>query len=374
MSTTEETSLQPKPYRRLPGRGRRTGGCVSLGAPISTIWLAEDHLLLRESIYGLSESYKRFYFRDVQAIVIRRSPRWIAWIIVWTILCLLFFFLSINSGWRIWVWPFFSAQCFILTMVQLARGPTCVTHLVTAVQRELLGSLNTLRKARRALKTLVPLIEEKQGKLDLETLAVSRTLPGQPSNAADPVVQSTGVIARRAIGDAPLSAPPVAGLSLPHLLLFMATLAGGCAALWESLRPSRPSLVAAAVLLGVIIILSVVALVVQGRRRMKKAVASLTWTIMIGYIVAWFIIYSVYSSMSAFQRNAKQVDAEHPPVLFADLSASAIRQMPGFDYVLLFYGGCSIAFGLAGMATLLYRPQRLPEPPPLPPGPRPSSA
>jgi hypothetical protein len=193
----EEPSIQPRLYRRLSGRGRRTGGCVSIGAPISTIWLADDHLLLRESIYGLSESYKRFYFRDVQAIVIRRSPRWIAWIVAWTLLCLLFFFCAINTGWRIWAWPFFSALCFILTMVQLARGPTCVTHLVTAVQRELLGSLNTLRKARRAFKTLVPLIEEKQGKLDLETLAVSRALPGQPSNAAAPVVQSTGVIARR---------------------------------------------------------------------------------------------------------------------------------------------------------------------------------
>jgi hypothetical protein len=364
----EESTTQTQPYRRLAGRGRRTGGCVSVGAPISTIWLADDHLLLRESIYGLSETYKRFYFRDVQAIVIRRSPRWIAWISVWMILCLFFFACSVTSHWRVWVWPFFSALCFVLTTIQLARGPTCVTHLVTAVQRELLGSLNTLRKARRALKTLVPLIEEKQGRLDPAALGDSNTLPGQPSSAARPAVPSTGMERRAGAADSLVVASQLSRLSLPHLLLFAATLAGGGAALWEFFRPSPASLVSAALLLAAIIILSVVALVAQGRRRINMAVSSLTWTIMVGYIVAWLIIYTFYSSMNAFQRNARRVDANHPPQLFSDLSASELRQMRGFDNVLLFYGGCSIGLGVVGLGTLLFRRDRVPQPPPLPSG------
>ena len=363
----EKSTTKTRPYRRLAGRGRRTGGCVSVGAPISTIWLADDHLLLRESIYGLSETYKRFYFRDVQAIVIRRSPRWIAWISVWTILCLFFFGCSVTSNWRVKAWPVLSVICFVLTMIQLVRGPTCVTHLVTAVQRELLGSLNTLRKARRALKTLVPLIEAKQGKLDLEALADSNSLPGRPTSAGRPAVPSTVIDERPAAAAHPPVVPSqLSRLSLPHLLLFSATLTGGAAALWESFRPSPASMISAAVLLAAIIILSVVALVAQGRRRINTAISSLTWTIMIGYIAAWLIIYTFYSSMNALQRNVRDVRAKRPPQLFSDLSARELRRMRGFDNVLLFYGGCSIALGLAGLGTLLLRRERVPQPPPLP--------
>jgi hypothetical protein len=367
MIMAEEPSSEPRPYRRLPGRGRRTGGCISVGAPISTIWLADDHLLLRESIYGLSETYKRFYFRDVQAIIIRRSPRWIGWIAVWTILSFVFFFSYIAAGWRGWSWLIFFSVCFVLTMIQLARGPTCVTHLVTAVQRELLGSLNTLRKARRALQTLVPLIQAKQGTVDPSVLVDARTLPGQPANAAARVDQIRGISSRPAMAGPPVMASQLSRLSVPHLVLFAATFVGGGAALWESFRPSPPSLIGAAILLAVIIILSVFALVAQGRRRMNKAVTSLTWTIMIGYIVAWFIIYTVYSSMHALQRSTAKVDPDHPPRIFSELSAAGLRQMPGFDYVLWFYGGLSVALGVTGMAALLLRRQRLPQPPPLPP-------
>ena len=55
------------PYRRLPGRGRTPLGSHSL-------WIGEDHLLLVE-LRGFTETYRRFYFRDVQAIILRRTDR-----------------------------------------------------------------------------------------------------------------------------------------------------------------------------------------------------------------------------------------------------------------------------------------------------------
>src|SRR5436190_14424668 len=87
-AVAEELSDAGPSYRRLPGRGRKTSGWIGLGATVNTIWLTSDHLLLRETVYGLSESYKRFYFRDIQAFIVRRSPRWIAWISIWTVLSL----------------------------------------------------------------------------------------------------------------------------------------------------------------------------------------------------------------------------------------------------------------------------------------------
>ena len=360
---SDEPLTSKRPYRRLAGRGRRTSGCVAIGAPIHTVWLADDHLVLRESVYGMSETYKRFYFRDVQAIIVRRSPRWIAWMAIWMFLCLVFIFCYGVAHKQGWGWPFLSGVCILLAVVQLARGPTCVTHLVTAVQRELLGSLNTVRKARRALKTLVPLIEQKQGTLDPESLQNPGTPPSLPGRTAVRTVQSKA----EAVTDPPVIAPQLSRLSLPHLLLFLATLAGGGVAFWEYSRPSQPSLIAAGILLGAILVLSVVALVAQGRQRVNRAISALTWTITISYIVAWIIIYTVYSFIHTVQENKWRGVRDEPPQLVMELSPAALRKMPGFDYVLLVYGACSVGFGAAGLGILLLRRSRLPEPPPLPP-------
>src|SRR5205809_7300860 len=54
-----------KAYRRLPGR---TSGFLSY----SRLWLGPDHLLLARTAF-FSEEYKRFYFRDIQAVVPRRT-------------------------------------------------------------------------------------------------------------------------------------------------------------------------------------------------------------------------------------------------------------------------------------------------------------
>lgn len=347
------------PYRRLGGRGRRTSGCVSVGASISTIWLAEDHLLVRESIYGMSETYKRFYFRDVQVIIVRRTQKWIGWICVWTFCALLFFFWYVAAGWRSAALGFFwPSLCFVLAMIQLARGPSCVTHLVTAVQRELLASLNTVRKARRALKILVPLIEEKQGKFEPE-------LPG--SSAAAPI-QSAPSSARPVSITPPPRAVLPPGRNRVHFLLFGTTLAGGAAALWETFRSSTISLTATSILLVAIIVLSVITLVHQGKRPVAKGVAAITWTIMVGYIVAWLVIYTAYTMVYSIQKVARPIDhAKPPPVIDnSELTPAILRQLPGFDYVLFIYGAFSAALGVAGIGAIFLGRSTLKQPPPLP--------
>src|SRR5438093_13233817 len=52
----------PQIYRKLPG-ARRT--------PLrkATLWLAGDHILSVDS-HRFSEEYKRYYFKDIQAIVV----------------------------------------------------------------------------------------------------------------------------------------------------------------------------------------------------------------------------------------------------------------------------------------------------------------
>jgi hypothetical protein len=52
------------------------------------LWLGTDHLLLIEQLI-LVERYKRFYYRDIQAITATQSSRWLAFTGLWGFLTLL---------------------------------------------------------------------------------------------------------------------------------------------------------------------------------------------------------------------------------------------------------------------------------------------
>src|SRR5690242_8964250 len=60
--------MSPSSYTRMPGQFRGVFRRFSL-------WMGDDHLLLVDST-RFSESYKRFYLRDIQSIIVRRTPRY----------------------------------------------------------------------------------------------------------------------------------------------------------------------------------------------------------------------------------------------------------------------------------------------------------
>src|SRR5436305_13755595 len=70
--------MPEKEYQRLTrARPRSRFAVVSSGN--SSLWLGKDHLLCIDT-NGYTETYKRFYFRDIQALVIRKTERhkWMA--------------------------------------------------------------------------------------------------------------------------------------------------------------------------------------------------------------------------------------------------------------------------------------------------------
>ena len=82
-----------RPYRRLPGRQRRLTGS-------STLWTASDHLLLVNT--GLAqETYRRFHFRDIQTIVVRRTNVFLGWTAVYLMAML---FLGGMAGGQLFGW------------------------------------------------------------------------------------------------------------------------------------------------------------------------------------------------------------------------------------------------------------------------------
>jgi hypothetical protein len=141
-----------------------------------SLWLGKDHLLSISS-NRFTEEYKRFYFRDIQAITVRKTRRREIWNMILSLLLLLFTGLLVNqlraSGFSRDLWP--SAIPVLLVALPLSlnniRGPACTCYIRTAVQVEELPSVNRLRRARKILERIRPLIAVAQGELTTEQLS-----------------------------------------------------------------------------------------------------------------------------------------------------------------------------------------------------------
>ena len=144
----------------------------------SSLWLAADHLLCVDST-GYAETYKRFYFRDIQAILLVTTDRKSNW--NWALSILLSFSLLLlvvallmgpNVAAAI-ICGTFSLLFAVPLVINNISGPTCLCQLQTAVQLEELCPLRRIRRARKVFARLRPLIVAAQGEMPVEEI-VSR--------------------------------------------------------------------------------------------------------------------------------------------------------------------------------------------------------
>jgi len=162
--------MADREYHRLTrSRSRSIFGIISTSR--SSLWLGKDHLLCIDTT-GYNENYKRFYYRDIQALTFRKTDGWIVMAGVFALLAGGFGLIAVFGGDPIvaWVFGILAGICALVLILNLAAGPGCKCFLRTAVQTEELISLNRLRRARKALERLRPLIAEAQGVLAAEEI------------------------------------------------------------------------------------------------------------------------------------------------------------------------------------------------------------
>lgn len=185
---------EPTQYQRLPGRG---AGLVSF----HRLYLGPDHLLLVTST-GYSETYRRFYFRDIQAIVLQKTAAWAVWNGVLgslSALCALLVTVYLIGRAPEMMVPLVLglvlAPFSVVPLVwNLLLGPTCVCLLGTAVQTTKMPTLGRLRTARRVVARIKPLIEAVQGPLPPDALReLEARKPAPPAVAAPPVIAAAGL-------------------------------------------------------------------------------------------------------------------------------------------------------------------------------------
>ena len=144
--------------------GRSFGGYHKL-------YLGTDHLLSVTSHY-MSEDYHRFYYKDIQALITRKTISGLVQNIIYGFFILIFIVPLYWASEGLAV--FFSIMAggfLLLLLVNWLRGPTCITHIMTPVQTMRLNSLNRIKILNKSMRQLRPLIRGIQGNLSKEELA-----------------------------------------------------------------------------------------------------------------------------------------------------------------------------------------------------------
>jgi hypothetical protein len=160
--------MPERPYTRLTRNRLRSPFAVAVTAR-SSLWLGQDHLLCIDT-NGYTETYKRFYFRDIQALTIvltQRRQFWNWGLGTGQVFCLAGWSYALLAHWSMGAVGMSLALAVTLLVAALLLfnnllGPTCVSELRTAVQTEDLASVRRLRWARKLLERLRPLIAAAQ--------------------------------------------------------------------------------------------------------------------------------------------------------------------------------------------------------------------
>ena len=169
--------MAEKEYRRLTWRAARPKGRWTVGFTTrDSLWLGKDHLLSINSTW-FTEEYKRFYFRDIQAIVIRKTRRREFWTMILSLLLLPCAGLAIQQFSKTGLsadllpWGIMTGIVALPLVLNNLLGPACTCYVRTAVQVEQLASMNRVRRAHRILERIRPLIAAAQGELTPEEIS-----------------------------------------------------------------------------------------------------------------------------------------------------------------------------------------------------------
>jgi hypothetical protein len=257
------TPTQNSPYRKLAG--------TFLGAfTVKKLWQGPDHLLLVETSLA-RERYRRFYYNDIQAVVLRQTGTFRTWTWVWTVLIVLAALIAAVFAWPRAACVLFGGVCTVILAVHLMRGHTCEVRIQTAVQMHPLGMLKRRRPALAVMDRIKPLVEGAQGGVSIRDIPV--TPSGTPVEYAEQEGGATRLLPGRT--DSDVTTTPF--IPLLHRLLFgLLLIAGICRAVelrFDYLLLALLDMV----LLAATLVLAMVAIVRWFRHTRGTRLAVLSW-------------------------------------------------------------------------------------------------
>ena len=330
-------------YKRLTGSKRGLGKWHGL-------WLGDDHLLAVEST-GYSEEYTRFYLKDIESFIVRRT----AWGKITTAICGLFvliFAVGTASSYLahgetapgFFVNGTFGGFFLLLLLWNLFRGPTCRCYISVPLGIEKLEAIDRLKKHAKVLRRIRPLITERQGALsrgDLMDLAKNARNKPATAPTATPVTPHTASPAQP--HPAAISSTPRPGLHRATFLLLIACGALPCAQFIHN----SPLLVIGIFGMGIAFMaLAVLAMIRQHEQRTPVLAKKMVWA---GVAIVW--LGSIASYFIAFFHDISRVKgdmyAQYKMVeLFAGIKPA---ESPAYAFCLVAFAVMAATVGIAGL-------------------------
>jgi hypothetical protein len=294
--------MSPAPeYRRLPGR---SGLLIR-----HSLWMQSDHLL-RVRANPFSQQYRRYYFADIQALVLTELPGTAAF--YWYAAAILLAVLSAVMVYsRHPVWAIFCATVALLAFYLGRRIPNCSCYLKTSVSTDKLPAIRRLSAARRAVAMLTSEIERVQGGLSQETL---------DTHAPDTFVSSANTFLQISHSSGVL-----------HRILFALMIAHATmsAILWMIGSNSTPLSIISGMFSAAVLLLAILAAFKQHRSDMAQSVRWVVYSTLVFYVldtIASFAV-SISISLKLVSKGVKPGDTQalmnHPAIRIlrvADLS------------------------------------------------------
>lgn len=265
-------------YRKIAGSRRGLGKW-------HTLWLGDDHLLAVEST-GYSEDYTRYYLKDIQAIVSRRTMTGRVWnaVLGSVVLLALVGGVSAEEPGLIMFAGIVGAAFLFLLLWNIFRGPTCRCHVVTPLGVEELPPLDRLSSVKKALDRLCPLVLVLQGEIERGEMA-------QLARMAQNAPPAAKVASFSAVSS---PAPTSSYRGGWHLAAFLLLLAEAGVSALQLLHNSKALLALSACLCLICAILAVMALIKQREHFVTPLARWMTWggmaTMVLGSTVGYFFM------------------------------------------------------------------------------------
>jgi len=195
-------------YRKLPGR-----------SSTARLMQGPDHLLLVKNS-SIVHQYRRFYFKDIQSIVLLRTRRQLTYSILLAVPLSLFGLRILFAGW-ITISGFLFVTGSLLLLANVLAGPCCAGWIQTRISRERLPVPRRLRRAQRVCDRLHARITSEQGPFEPAAYETALQQP-LPQRTISPPVATP--VRRRPLSTA-AARRPVSG----HSMTAFALLLLGCA-------------------------------------------------------------------------------------------------------------------------------------------------
>ena len=158
-----------------------------------TLYFGDDHLLIASGTFR--ERYRRMYYRDIEALSIASSKKFLAVLISLVTAMGLFAWLAWANRHGLGSFPWLLITpmgiLFALLILHIVRGPTVHCVLRTGVQTLRLTSLNRRKRAELFEERLIEQANQHQSPFDMATfrrfVQINRnTPPPMPRNSSAP--------------------------------------------------------------------------------------------------------------------------------------------------------------------------------------------